>query len=118
MPEKVNPLNDNSASRLVLNAMAASCARGDILNRFNVQHESGQPMVEVVLTVGGVEVPFTETIDEAWRTIHDNITQQLDEMVADKAMELLGQTELLEISDKVRDLRDVVNRLLAKEFGQ
>jgi ribosome-associated translation inhibitor RaiA len=92
MSERVNPLDGSAAGILLMNAMSAG-AKDTEFDRLFVEpsRAKGEPIkVDVVLLVNGHEVPFMKCVNDAWKSIDERV----DEMVREKAMELVSKSRL------------------------
>lgn len=78
------------------------------------QKESGTELpvmpIEVILTVNGVELPYTETMDDVWIRSQ----AEFDKKVLEKAKELISDARLEAVLDVIEDARSMIFSALEK----
>lgn len=60
--ETIKLLEENISSRCLFKTLCEITNRGDILEKFNIEHLGHDTFVDVELTVNGVEVQFSEIL--------------------------------------------------------
>lgn len=102
-PERVNPVGHSAAEILLMNAMtdAAPGAKFEAAfvtpDQAAANAEKRSILVDVVVTVNGVQVPFMKIVNEAWKQIEASIEAE----VLVKAKELVGRSRLDKLADKL-----------------
>lgn len=89
MTEKIDPLANNAASVMLINAMAM-LAPNDFQELFNPQYVDGKCTVDVQLTVNGVVVPFKESVEEGWKQLEASLSDE----ILKRAKELVSMARL------------------------
>jgi hypothetical protein len=116
-PESIDPLNRSAAGVMLMNAIAAA-AEGTrfeevFIDQWQREHPNEPVMVDVVLTVNGVQVPFLESVNDGWKTLE----QQLDKMILEKAYELCTGAGLDSLMNEIQNAEWKIRDALSKVKG-
>jgi hypothetical protein len=92
---KIDMVAQTTPAVALFNAICAHVARNDIREVLNVPEGS---VVDVKLTVNGVEIPFEPTVEHLWKQVNDN----LDERAMELAKQIIAGAGLQDLFDRIK----------------
>lgn len=93
---QVDLVAHTTPSIALLNAICRKFDRNDVIAGLNIPHQTS--VVEVKLTVNGVEIDFEKMVEELWRQANDNANERARQLAKDmiRGTKLQGLFEVME----------------------
>ena len=111
----LNPITNDTAGVFLINIMAASPRRQDLLEHFKIQNPAnGITLVEVEMKINGVEVDFSRSVTDMWNRLHDCY----EEDVIEKATELVGMSKLDRLASIIREAEQEIESEIRTLFNR